>query len=342
MATSPSSYGTSRAVLVGVSDYAHSGFTPVRAADNSVAAMQALLSDPDLCGWPLDSVIVISNPGSVSELGIRLTELARETTGVLLLYFVGHGVVTERAELCLALSSTHPDHPGISGLRWETIRHAFLSSPARVRIGILDCCFSGRAIEALSGTGDQALADLADIRGSYILTASRSNRAAHVPPAHEQHAACTTFTAELRDLIRTGIPGKADWLTFSDIYPELRQRLTTKGFPAPDRRGTDTADQFRFTANAASRHISRLSTQAPDSPASDPTPAAGGAPSPMVRRAAEQLVRDLQDRVHKLIADLQDARAAGDTDKAATTERQLEGVRALLQQAIKTRTEFRS
>ncbi|MEV0792628.1 caspase family protein [Kribbella sp. NPDC050459] len=347
MTTDQSEYGTSRAMLIGVSDYEHSGFSPLPAARNSVTAMQMLLADPALCGWSQDQITVISNPRSVSELGIRLTELARETTGVMLLYYVGHGVVTERAELCLTVSSTHPGHPGISGLRWETVRHAFLSSPAKVRVGILDCCFSGRAIEALSGSDEQGLADLADIRGSYVLTASRSNRPAHVPPPHEQQNACTSFTAELSDLVRAGIPGKSDWLSLSDIYPELRQRLTAKGLPAPDRRGTDTADQFAFTANAATRGSRRSEAPAvaPPSRASHQSRTTSVAdhmrPSQAVIRANEDLVRNLEDRVFKLMRDREEARAIGDADKAATAEETLRNVRALLAQAIKTYREDR-
>lgn len=350
MTTDQSEYGASRAILVGVSDYEHSGFRPLPAAHNSVTAMQMLLADPALCGWSQDQITVISNPRSVSELGIRLTELARETTGVLLLYYVGHGVVTDRAELCLTVRSTHPGHPGISGLRWETVRHAFLSSPARVRVGILDCCFSGRAIEALSRSDEEGLADLADIRGSYVLTASRSNRPAHVPPPHEQQNACTSFTAELSDLVRAGIPGKSDWLSLSDIYPELRQRLTAKGLPAPDRRGTDTADQFAFTANAANAATrgsrrSEAVAVAPSSRASHQSRTTSDAddtrPSQAVIRANEDLVRNLEDRVFKLMRDLEQARAVGDADKAATAEETLRNVRELLAQAIKTYREYR-
>ncbi|MEU8224897.1 caspase family protein [Kribbella sp. NPDC048915] len=347
MTTDHVEYGASRAVLIGVSHYDHAGFTPLPAAQNSVAAMHAMLSDPALCGWSPGQITVISNPRSVSELGIQLTELAKETTGVLLLYYVGHGVVTERAELCLTVSSTHPGHPGISGLRWETIRHAFLNSAARVRVGILDCCFSGRAIEALSGPDEQLLADLADIRGSYVLTASKSNRTAHVPPPDQQLTACTSFTAELNDLVRAGMPGKPDWLSFSDIYPALRQRLTAKGLPAPDRRGTDTADQFAFTANAATRGSSPAhpTALAPPARTSDHGRSSGGSrarTSPMIISAAEGVVRQQEQRVARLLGDLEHARATGDTSKVASVEAELRNVRALLAQAIKSLDEYKS
>jgi len=326
----------SRAVLIGVSDYDHAEFTPILAARNSVAAMQALLSDPELCGWPRDRITVISDPRSVTDLGMELTELARKTTGVFLLYYVGHGKVTERGELCLTVSSTNPEHLNITGLRWETVRQAFLGSAARVRIAVLDCCFAGRAIEALSGTGDQALADLADIRGSYVLTAASSNNAAHVPPPDEQQNACTSFTAELRDLVRAGIPGKPDWLSFSDIYPELRRRLRAKGLPTPERRGTNTADLFGFTMNAATRRVSDA-TASPDA-SSQPHRVAldadGIRHSREMARAAELIVT-LQGAVDRVQADLEEARGLGDASRVAALQQELAGRRALLDQAQK-------
>jgi hypothetical protein len=50
-----------------------------------------------------------------------------------------------------------------------------------------------------------------------------------------------------------GIPGKPPRLTLGDIYPVLRPRLRAKSLPVPNQRGTDTAYQFPFTANAAAR-----------------------------------------------------------------------------------------
>jgi hypothetical protein len=325
----------SRAVLIGVSEYDHAEFTPIRSARNSLAAMEALLLDPALCGWSRDQLTVISNPRSASDLGIELTELAKNTTGVFLLYYVGHGKITDRADLCLTVSSTHPAHPQISGLRWDTVRHAFLNSGAQVRVAILDCCFAGRAIEALAGDGDHTLADLADIRGSYILTAARSNDTAHVPPPAEQEHACTSFTGEFRDLVRAGIAGKPDWLTFSDIYPELRTRLRARGLPAPERRGTDTADLYRFAANAATRRTtSSVGASQHESSVVDPA-----------RHSRElartvQLTVELQEAVDNVQANLARARAVGETDRVLDLEKELAGRLALLAQAHKSLRAF--
>ena len=119
------------------------------------------------------------------------------------------------------------------------------------RLLILDCCFAGQAIEALAGDGHSLLADMTYAEGVYTLTATTRNRAAHVPPADQQEGACTSFTGELRDLIRDGIPDQAPRLTLGDIYPVLRRRLEAKGLPAPSQRGGHTWGELAFIANSA-------------------------------------------------------------------------------------------
>lgn len=250
MSTEPSRYAGARAILIGVSAYEDAEFPPVRAARNSLAAMREVLTDPALCGWPPERITTIANPVLARDLAVQVAELAQNTTGVLLVYYVGHGVLSSHGELCLTVTSTLLAHPKISGLPWDTLAESLRTSPADVRLAILDCCFAGQAIEALGGN-EAGLADLTHVHGAYTLTATTRNRAAYMPSTDQQDTAPTSFTGELCDLIRTGIAGKPAQLTLGDLYPALRQRLHAKGLPLPNQRGTDTIHQFRFTANAA-------------------------------------------------------------------------------------------
>ena len=216
--------------------------------------MQSLLADPALCGWPPQQITVIGDPISAADLGNQIAELAEATNGVLLVYYVGHGGLSDHGEeLCLTVTSTLPNRPKITGLPWEHLADVLRASPARIRLVILDCCFAGRAIESLSAEGNSGLADITHVDGVYTLTATTRNRTAHVPPPGQQDTACTSFTGELRDLIRSGIPGKPPRLTFNDLFPVLRRRLLAKGLPAPYQHGTGTVHQFLFTANPAAR-----------------------------------------------------------------------------------------
>lgn len=241
----------SRAILIGVSAYEYAEFPPIRAARNSLDEMRSLLTDPALCGWPSGQVTVIANPLSAAGLATTIADLAEAVTGTLLLYYVGHGVLSARGELCLTTTSSRPDRPKISALPWDTVADVLRDCPARTRLAILDCCFAGQATQALASDDDHGLADITHVEGVYTLTATTGNRTAHVPPAAQQDAACTSFTGALSQLVRSGVPGGARWLSFGDIYRELRLRLPAQGLPAPSQRGTDAAREFLFTANPA-------------------------------------------------------------------------------------------
>ncbi|HEX3956269.1 MAG TPA: ABC transporter substrate-binding protein [Trebonia sp.] len=178
---------------------------------------------------------------------MSLREWAQDTEEVLLLYFVGHGTISPSGELCLALPTTEFNHPDVTGIEYRHIRSAPLDSPARIKVVILDCCFSGRAIEALCN--EKEIADVADTRGAYTITAS--DQAAHVPPLPEQTHKCASFTGEFLDLIRTGIPDGPEMLTLNMIYSRLRTRLQGRQLPIPNQRGVDTAGEFTFTRNGA-------------------------------------------------------------------------------------------
>lgn len=118
-------------------------------------------------------------------------------------------------------------------------------TPAITRIAILDSCFSGRAIGLASI--DTQLADLSATAGAYTLTAA--DDVAHVAPLFQQSHVCTTFTGELLELVRSGVPGGPDELTLAAIYTQLKFRLSAKGMPPPNQRSDDNAAQFPFARN---------------------------------------------------------------------------------------------
>ncbi|MFJ3794240.1 caspase family protein [Kitasatospora sp. NPDC090091] len=237
------------AILIGVGNYTDSEFPRIPAAGNSLRALQRVLADPLLCAWP-GRIATIHDPASRDALSLTLADHAERTTGVLLLYYVGHGTLSPRGDLCLTVTTTRAARPAITGVPWADVAEALRTSPARTRIAILDCCFAGQAIEALTTGTQTTVADLVHVEGVYTLTATTRNRTAHVPPVDQQTHACTSFTGELVDLIAEGIPHGPETLTLGTVYPVLRHRLAAKGLPLPNQRGTDLADRFVLTSNA--------------------------------------------------------------------------------------------
>ncbi|MFE6049974.1 caspase domain-containing protein [Kitasatospora sp. NPDC056446] len=251
-------------MLIGVSDYRDPSFPPVPAAAMSLQGVHQMLVDPESGGWPYERVTSIPNPVDSRRVIGELRRLARDTRGVFLLYFVGHGTITANGDLILAVTDTDADHPDVTGLEYSKIRGALLESPAKVKAVVLDCCYSGRAIDILSGDG-QFLADTADIRGTYTLTAADHIAHAGQPGTH------TAFTGELLDLIGTGIPEGPPVLTFADLYPQLRQRLIRRNLPLPNQRGTDTAGTWPVAKNALGTTTTATNPLSPQEPA-DPGP----------------------------------------------------------------------
>jgi hypothetical protein len=239
----------SRAVLIGVPDYQGVKYLSYPAVGNSVDGMYELLVESGFCGWREEQVSKIVSPANAGQLLLRLRRLAEETTGVLLLYFVGHGVLSEQGELCLAVSDTDHSAPDATGLEYTKIKRMLhTGTTATTRIVILDCCYSGRAIGL--GSADQAqLADLSEAAGAYTLTAADDFADASLGTGG---APRTAFTGELLDLLtRDGIPGGPADLTLGEIYPRLCSRLGSRGLPRPNQRADDQAAAFVFARNAA-------------------------------------------------------------------------------------------
>ncbi|GAB2722612.1 caspase, EACC1-associated type [Kitasatospora kifunensis] len=246
MRTDAADRSTSLAVLIGSASYEDPSYLQVVAAANSARHMARMLTNPALGNWPIERVVTIIDPQSARDVAKRLRSLVSQLEGELLLYFAGHGVLNEDLDLCLVLKDTDPDNLDYTGLTWPQVRKLLLASPARVKAVILDCCYSGQAITALSGT-DSPLADGTAVRGVYTLTAADGT--ADVVPAAQQSESCTSFTAQLLELVHAGIPSEREQLTFQTLYPHLKRRLAERGLPEPNQRGIDTADAFVLALN---------------------------------------------------------------------------------------------
>ncbi|MEU0413551.1 hypothetical protein ABZ307_37965 [Streptomyces griseorubiginosus] len=119
------------AVLIGVSQYRDPSLLDVPAARNSLHAMHRLLTSPELCGWSEEQVHVVENPAGATDLALGLHRLAEKTAGTLLIYFVGHGIVSKSGALCLAAGDTQLAIP--TSPTWSTTRSAAHSWTHRPR-----------------------------------------------------------------------------------------------------------------------------------------------------------------------------------------------------------------
>lgn len=228
-----------RAVLVGVSQYDDVEFPDIPAALNNVAALAQLLTAPDGGGLAESHCSVLTNPDS-PRVGSTVGSAAREADDVLLVYYTGHGIVDRRGQLYLALPGSSKEHPKWSSVPFSTLRDDLMASRARTRVLILDCCFSGRAFEAMSAPSTLVQGQI-DVQGTYTIASSSRTEPSVAPDGHRH----TAFTAAL--LSAATDPA----ITLDELYRKVDQILLRNGHPRPQRRSVNVAGELRlFTTSS--------------------------------------------------------------------------------------------
>ena len=237
----------SHVVLIGTATHARESDLPdLPAVANNLTDLARALADP-LHGWLTpQSHTVIRDPAGAHDLGPLLVDIAQRPDELLLIYFAGHGLLDARGNLYLALAGTRCSSLRYTAFPYDGIRDAVLDSPAANRVVILDCCYSGRAVDVMNDPEGSAY-DQINIAGTYVLTATTAITTARAP-ADARH---TAFTGELINLLRTGDVDAPDPLTLDHIYRQLHRRLARSGHPRPQQRDTDGAAQLALARNPA-------------------------------------------------------------------------------------------
>lgn len=234
----------SRAVLIGVHTYDRLPDLP--AVQNNLADLAAVFSDGEIWGLPDGHCRVVAQPADPGAILSAVRETGPEALDTLVVYYAGHGLVDQHSdELYLALPGTDPDLPG-TALAYDHLRRVIRDPRIRARrkVVILDCCYSGRALE---GGMSAAMADLTVTDGTHVLTASGPTQRAWSPP-DETH---TAFTGELLTVLDDGIPGGPGLLTMETIYLHVRGELRAKSRPLPQQQNRDGGSGIAIARNRA-------------------------------------------------------------------------------------------
>ncbi|MGW5517161.1 caspase, EACC1-associated type [Nocardia africana] len=232
-----------RAALIGVSRYTNSEITDIPAAANNVEDLAGLLIAPTGASLAQDQCTVLVDPDRPSQVGELVARTANDAEDVLLVYYTGHGLLDRRGRLHLALSGSDPDQPQWSSIPYATLRDELAASRARARILILDCCFSGRAFEAMSAPSTVVSGQI-DIDGTYTIASSARNRTSLAPEGDRN----TAFTAAL--LAAAATTG----LTLDQLYSRADEILHHRGYPRPQRRSVNVAGALRLFTPPGSVH----------------------------------------------------------------------------------------
>ncbi|MEU8786186.1 SUMF1/EgtB/PvdO family nonheme iron enzyme [Streptomyces sp. NPDC048637] len=250
MAGALSDPSRSRAVLIGT--HAYTELDDIPAVANNVGRLRELCCDPAAWGLAGERCRVLRQASREAILK-AVEDATAEATDTVVVYYAGHGLVDPHSgELHLALPWSHSG-PSYTALRYEELRSVLLHPSggrptARRKVVILDCCWSGLALNGLMRGPDVAPA--VAVEGACVLTATAATRQALAPPGETY----TAFTGELIRLVEAGVPGRSGLLSMSALFEELTAALTAKSRPLPQQSTRQTAGEiclFRNRAGAA-------------------------------------------------------------------------------------------
>jgi TPR repeat protein len=247
----------SRAIVIGMSHFDDPSLPGLPGVLKGVSELSAILTDQGGTGLRRENCLVVSNESSLPIVGEHLEAFAAAAQDTLIVYYAGHGVLDVRGELHLALVGTKTNMLSWTAIPLSSIRQLMAESPARNRVLMLDCCFSGRAIGTMADMRS-ALAAQVDVAGAYTLTSAPPNSPSFAPA----QADYTAFTGELIRILRFGAPAAPVLLTLGEIYRLLHGNLAARGLPLPQQRNTESAHRLALAPNQAKRGENRVDVAA--------------------------------------------------------------------------------
>ncbi|MFJ9932234.1 caspase domain-containing protein [Streptomyces virginiae] len=231
-----------RVVLIGVDEYQH--FPPLPAVRNNLTELAKLFRSPLGGSLPARHCTTVLNPTDISSALDPVHRAASEASNTLVVYFAGHGTRLPDGSLRLAVRNSERGRKQYASVAFNDLRAEVLDSTAVNKVVILDCCYSGAALEGFMGSTDE-VADETIIEGTYVMTASAATQAAMAPP----DAPLTAFTGELVQAINNGIGEVPDPLDMSSLYKYVHGQLKSQGMPLPQQRASGLGHNIALFRN---------------------------------------------------------------------------------------------
>ena len=251
----------SSAILIGASSFAAPELIDIPAVRNNLRDLANLLAPPG--AFSRDRITVLADPLDPFDVMISVEEIAQRTDDLLLVYYAGHGLVGPDGELYLGVRGTTMTALPYRALAYQHLQRVIKESPARHKLVILDCCYSGRAAQSMSSPAATLLPQ-ADIRGTHVL-ASSSSTGLSLARAGDPY---TAFTGELIRILQEGIRGAGVLISLDDIYVELAHTMRALNYPLPQRRVVNATGVVYLARNRA--HESAADATSDPAPMDEP------------------------------------------------------------------------
>ncbi|MDA0576000.1 caspase, EACC1-associated type [Burkholderia gladioli] len=256
------SYGSAtRVVLFGTTSCPNdsSNLPDLPQVKNNIEELERIFLDSSIIGLPRSSVVKILDAAESSEVATLIDKAASEATDTLIVYYAGHGLYGDaHTSLYLTSKNTDSRHKP-SALRVDLIRQAMSNSPARKRILILDCCYSGRAFTGAMANADSDLNQAIDLTGTYGIAAVPGDHKALAPPG----AIYTKFSGTLISVLTEGVREATNVLSVDDVFNAVKSRIRREAATElPQHSNWNEGGNFRLAFNRSARDKDVQSLQA--------------------------------------------------------------------------------
>ncbi len=191
-----------RALVIGIDDYPTAPLSGCKADAEAVAALLHRNSDDS----PDFDVRCVTDAAAVTRAGLRemIAEVFRDPADAALLFFAGHGAVTNLGGYLVTPDVTSYD----DGVALQDVLTLIRDSPADHKVVLLDCCFSGTFGQVPSA----GPADIGMPPDTAVLTASLADQ-----PAREQ-ADRGVFSTLVCAALKGGAADVLGKVTVASIY----------------------------------------------------------------------------------------------------------------------------
>jgi hypothetical protein len=285
------------AVVLGAHDWTDAGLGRAPSFLRSARSVVAYLYDP--AGLALDPELVHDLFDDTAGAGDQLARM-RDTLDVqlrerrdhgrpvtdVLVYYIGHGQTDDQGQLSLLVRRSRRGMETETGIKASDLARALSrAAPQQRRCVIVDCCFSEAAARGFIGMSadlNQTVAatvakDLRDDqaeRGTLLLCSSPVGEVSMGAPNAER----TLFTGAVLEVLRLGVEGQPQYLSFADLRDAAFSRmLQTFGANAPrpilhqvNAAKGDLTRAAAFLNNAQTGPLSNALTQRQPLPKSTP------------------------------------------------------------------------
>jgi transposase-like protein len=164
--------GGRSALIVASDKYQDPGFSELRAPAADADALAAVLSDPEIGGF--DVRTLLNEPTHVVTEAVEEFLTDRSPDDLLLLHFSCHGIKDQEGELYFAMANTRLRLLGATAVAADFVNRRMTQSRSRRIVLFLDCCYAGAFDRGMRARATKVM-DLEERfggRGRAVITAS--------------------------------------------------------------------------------------------------------------------------------------------------------------------------